>query len=45
MTWRDLPSEVEWEYVCRAASRVEVTPEARPTDAMGYRLMLRPLED
>ncbi len=30
---------------CRAASRVEVTPEARPTDAMGYRLLLRPLED
>ena len=30
---------------CRAASRVEVTPEARPTDAMCYRLLLRPLED
>ena len=30
---------------CRAASRIEVTPETRPTDAMGYRLMLRPLED
>jgi formylglycine-generating enzyme required for sulfatase activity len=30
---------------CRAASRVEVTPETRPTDAMGYRLLLRPLED
>ena len=30
---------------CRAASRVEVTPETRPTDTMGYRLMLRPLED
>ncbi len=30
---------------CRAASRVEVTPEARPTDAMGYRLLLRLLED
>jgi hypothetical protein len=27
------------------ASRVEVTPETRPTDAMGYRLLLRPLED
>jgi formylglycine-generating enzyme required for sulfatase activity/predicted Ser/Thr protein kinase len=30
---------------CRSASRVEVTPETRPTDAMGYRLLLRPLED
>lgn len=30
---------------CRAASRVEVTPETRPTDAMGYRVLLRPLED
>ena len=30
---------------CRVASRVEVTPETRPTDAMGYRLLLRPLED
>ena len=30
---------------CRAASRVEVTPETRPTDTMGYRLLLRPLED
>ncbi len=30
---------------CRAASRVEVTTETRPTDAMGYRLLLRPLED
>lgn len=30
---------------CRSASRVEVTTETRPTDAMGYRLLLRPLED
>jgi formylglycine-generating enzyme required for sulfatase activity/predicted Ser/Thr protein kinase len=30
---------------CRSASRVEVTPEARPTDAMGYRLLLRSLEN
>jgi predicted Ser/Thr protein kinase len=30
---------------CRSASRVEVTPETRPTDAMGYRLLLRSLED
>jgi hypothetical protein len=30
---------------CRVASRVEVTPETRPTDTMGYRLLLRPVED
>jgi formylglycine-generating enzyme required for sulfatase activity len=30
---------------CRAASRVEVTTDTRPTDAMGYRLLLRSLED
>jgi formylglycine-generating enzyme required for sulfatase activity/tRNA A-37 threonylcarbamoyl transferase component Bud32 len=30
---------------CRSASRVEVTLETRPTDAMGYRLLLRPLDD
>lgn len=30
---------------CRSASRVELTPETRPTDTMGYRLLLRPLED
>lgn len=30
---------------CRSASRVEVTPEIRPTDSMGYRLLLRLLED
>lgn len=30
---------------CRSSSRVEVTPEARATDVMGYRLVLRPTED
>ncbi len=30
---------------CRSASRIELTPETRPTDAMGYRLVLRPTED
>ncbi len=30
---------------CRSASRVEVTTEVRPTDVMGYRLVLRPTED
>ena len=30
---------------CRSASRVELTTETRPTDAMGYRLVLRPTED
>ncbi len=30
---------------CRSASRVELTPETRPTDTMGYRLVLRPAED
>ena len=30
---------------CRSASRVELTPETRPTDTMGYRLVLRPTEE
>lgn len=30
---------------CRSASRVEVTTEARATDVMGYRLVLRPTEE
>jgi len=30
---------------CRSASRVEVTPDIRPTYTMGYRLVLRMLED
>lgn len=30
---------------CRSASRIELTPETRPTDTMGYRLVLRPTED
>ncbi|HVU18040.1 MAG TPA: bifunctional serine/threonine-protein kinase/formylglycine-generating enzyme family protein [Candidatus Didemnitutus sp.] len=30
---------------CRSASRVEVASDARPTYVMGYRLVLRPLED
>lgn len=29
---------------CRSASRIELTPETRPTDTMGYRLVLRPVE-
>lgn len=29
---------------CRAASRIELSVEARPTDFMGYRLVLRPKE-
>ncbi len=27
---------------CRSASRIELTPDTRPNDAMGYRLVLRP---
>lgn len=27
---------------CRSASRVEATVETRPTNTMGYRLVLRP---
>jgi formylglycine-generating enzyme required for sulfatase activity len=30
---------------CRSASRVELTPETRSTDTMGYRLVLRPTEE
>ncbi len=30
---------------CRAASRVELTPDIRPNDTMGYRLILRPKEE
>ena len=30
---------------CRSASRIELTPETRPTDTMGYRLVLRLTED
>lgn len=30
---------------CRSASRVELTPDTRPTDTMGYRLVLRPTEE
>jgi len=29
---------------CRSASRIELQPDTRPTDYMGYRLVLRPLE-
>ena len=29
---------------CRAASRIELSVDARPTDFMGYRLVLRPKE-
>ncbi|HWA27860.1 MAG TPA: protein kinase [Lacunisphaera sp.] len=29
---------------CRSASRIELQPDARPTDYMGYRLILRPVE-
>ena len=29
---------------CRSASRVELTPETRPTEIMGYRLLLHPVE-
>jgi formylglycine-generating enzyme required for sulfatase activity len=30
---------------CRSASRVELTPDIRPNDTMGYRLILRPKEE
>ena len=30
---------------CRSASRVELTPETRSTETMGYRLVLRPIEE
>jgi formylglycine-generating enzyme required for sulfatase activity len=30
---------------CRSASRIELPPETRPTDFMGYRLVLRPQEE
>ncbi len=30
---------------CRSASRIELTSETRPTDTMGYRLLLRPTEE
>lgn len=30
---------------CRSASRVELTPETRSNDTMGYRLVLRPVEE
>ena len=30
---------------CRSSSRVELTPETRSTDTMGYRLVLRPTEE
>jgi formylglycine-generating enzyme required for sulfatase activity/tRNA A-37 threonylcarbamoyl transferase component Bud32 len=30
---------------CRSASRVELTPETRPTEIMGYRLLLRSTEN
>ena len=30
---------------CRAASRIELTTDTRSNDTMGYRLVLRPLED
>lgn len=30
---------------CRSASRVELTPETRSTDTMGYRLVLRPADN
>jgi tRNA A-37 threonylcarbamoyl transferase component Bud32 len=30
---------------CRSASRVELTQETRPSDTMGYRLVLRPTEE
>ena len=29
---------------CRSASRIELQPDTRPTDYMGYRLVLRPVE-
>src|SRR6478736_5018129 len=29
---------------CRSASRIELQPDTRPTDYMGYRLLLRPQE-
>ena len=29
---------------CRSASRIELQPDTRPTDTMGYRLVLRPVE-
>ena len=29
---------------CRSASRIELTPETRATDTMGYRLVLHPIE-
>ncbi len=29
---------------CRSASRIELQPDTRPTDYMGYRLVLRPTE-
>lgn len=29
---------------CRSASRIELQPDARPNDTMGYRLVLRPVE-
>ena len=31
--------------LCRSASRVELTPDARSTDVMGYRLVLRPTQE
>lgn len=31
--------------LCRSASRVELTASVRPTDVMGYRLVLHPLEE
>ena len=30
---------------CRSASRIELTTDTRSNDTMGYRLVLRPLED